>query len=159
MPATVIITLPFQVPPRLADELSEDFGVYPHIDQSVRALDPTAPGIVVATALGLFVSGVIQQFGTEAANRLMRGFARLRRSSGNSRQQDLTLIDEANDVVIHLSPEAIADQRAMAALVAQERNVFQPGVQLHWNPDIARWQARLPDHPATVPNSGIWDNP
>jgi hypothetical protein len=151
MPATVAITLPCPVPPGLADELSEDLGVHPHIDHRVRALDPTAPGIVVATALGLFVSGLVQQFGAEAANRLMRGFARLRRSADTPGQQDLLLVDEANDVMIHLGPEAIADQRAMAALLAQERDVFQPGVQLRWNPEFARWQARFPDHPATAP--------
>src|SRR6266536_3089443 len=38
------------------------------------------------------------------------------------------LIDEANDVVIVLSPQAIADDRAMKALIAQERDVFQPDV-------------------------------
>jgi hypothetical protein len=150
MPATVAITLPFPVPPHLADELSEDLGVHPHIDQRVRAIDPTAPGIVVATALGLFASGMIQQFGAEAANRLMRGLARLRRSAGQAGQQDLELIDEANDIVIHLGPEAIGDERAMAALVAQERDVFRPGVQLRWNPDIARWQASLPDQQTTA---------
>lgn len=151
MPATVAITLPCQVPPGLADELSEDLGVHPHIDHRERTLDPTAPGIVVATALGLFVSGLVQQFGAEAANRLMRGFGRLRRSAGTSGQQDLMLVDEANDVIIHLGPEAIADQRAMTALLAQERDVFRPGVQLRWNPELARWQARFPDHPATAP--------
>ena len=151
MPATVDITLPCPVPPGLADELSAELGVHPHINHRPRAIDPTAPGIVVATALGLFVSGLVQQFGAEAANRLMRGFGRLRRSAGSSGHQNLLLVDEANDVLIHLGPEAIADQRAMAALMAQERDVFRPGVQLRWNPELARWQARFPDHPATAP--------
>src|SRR6266545_8328132 len=109
MPTTVAITLPFQAPPGLADELSEDLGVYPHIEENTRGIDPTAAGIVVATALGLFVSGMIQQFGAEAANRLMRGFGRLRRSTHQTNHEEIRLVDEANNVVIVLSPQAIAD--------------------------------------------------
>ena len=147
MPATVAITLPFPPPSRLADELSDDLGVHPHIDQGERAVDPTAPGIVVATALGLFLSGVIQQFGAAAANHLLRGLARLRRTARRGDAQDIRLLDEANDVVIVVGPEAMTEA-AMAALLAQERDVFLPGVELHWNPGTGRWQASHPDHPA-----------
>jgi hypothetical protein len=148
MPApTVAITLPFPPPSRLADELSEDLGVHPHIDQGERAIDPTTPGIVVATALGLFLSGMIQQFGAEAANRLLRGFARLRRTARPGDAQAIRLLDEANDVVIVLGPQAMTEP-AMAALLAQERDVFLPGVEFHWNPGTGRWQASHPDRPA-----------
>jgi hypothetical protein len=44
--------------------------------------------------------------------------------------------------VIVLSAQAIADDRAMSALIAQERHVFQPDVELHWDPADGRWQAR-----------------
>jgi hypothetical protein len=147
MPATVAITLPFSPPARLADELSEDLGVHPHIDQGERAIDPTTPGIVVATALGLFLSGVIQQFGTEAANHLLRGFTRLRRTAHPSDAQDIRLLDEASDVVIVIGPQAMTEP-AMAALLAQKLDVFLPGVELHWNPSTGRWQASHPDRPA-----------
>jgi hypothetical protein len=99
---------------------------------------------VVATALGLFVSGMVQQFGAEAANRLMEGLSRLRRSGRTNGDHDIRLVDEANNLVIVVSSKAIADERAMAALVAQERHVFVPDVELHWDPDDGRWRARRP---------------
>jgi hypothetical protein len=142
---TVAITLPFPAPPGLADELSEDLGVYPHIDENTRGVDPATVGIVVATAMGVFVGGMIEEFGAQAAERLMRALGRLQRSSNRTDPADLRLVDEENDVVIVVSPQAIADVHAMAALVAQERDVFQPGVELHWNLDSGRWHAQRPD--------------
>jgi hypothetical protein len=140
MPTTVAITLPAPAPPGLADELSEDLGVYPSIEDSTRGVDPASAGVVVATALGLFVSGMIQQFGAEAANRLMRGFGRLRRAAHESDHHDIKLVDEVDNIVIVVSAEAIADDRAMAALLARERQVFRPDVELHWDPAGGRWQ-------------------
>lgn len=100
---------------------------------------------MVATALGLFVSGMIQQFGAEAANHLVRGFGRLRRSARLANHHDIRLVDEADNIVIVLSAAAIADDRAMTALIAHERHVFQPDVELHWDPTDSRWQAAASD--------------
>jgi hypothetical protein len=141
MPTTVAITLPFPAAPGLADELSEDLGVYPQIEGHARGVDPTAPGIVVATALGLFVSGMIQQFGAAAADRLMSAFGRLGPMAHRTNHRNIRLVDEGRSIVIILSPEAIDDERAMTALIAQERDLFQPETELHWNADSGRWQA------------------
>jgi hypothetical protein len=140
MPTTVAITMPAPAPPGLADELSEDFGVYPSIEDRARGFDLHGGAVVVSTALGLFVGGMIQQFGAEAANRLMRGLGRLRRAASVADHDDIWLIDEADTIVIVLSAEAIADERAMAALVEHERHTFQPQVELHWDPADGRWK-------------------
>jgi hypothetical protein len=96
--------------------------------------------------MGVFVGGILEEFGAEAAKRLMRAFGRLQRSTNRAGSADLRLVDEENDVVIVLSPQAIVDERAMAALVAQERDVFQSDVELHWNPQSGRWQAHRPNN-------------
>jgi hypothetical protein len=145
MPTTVAIALPLPAPSGLADELSEDLGVYPHIEENARVIDPVTAGIVVSTALGVFVGGMIEEFGAEAAMRLTRALGRLQRSTHRTSPADLRLVDEENDIVIVVSPQAIADTRAMAALVAQERDVFQPNVELRWNSHSGRWHAHRPD--------------
>jgi hypothetical protein len=145
MLTTVAITLPAPAPPGLADELSEDLGVYPSIEDSTRGVDLAGAGVVVATALGLFVSGMIQQFGAEAANRLMRGFGRLRRAAQETGHHDIRLVDEADNIVIVLSAEALTDDRAIAALLAHQRQMFQPGAELRWDPADGRWRAAAAD--------------
>jgi hypothetical protein len=143
-PTTVAITLAVPAPPGLADELSEDFGVYPSVEDRARGVDPASAGVVVATAVGLFLGGMIQQFGAEAADRLMRGLGRLWRAARRTDHDDIWLVDEVDNIVIVLSVEAIADRRAIAALLAWERQVFQPDAELRWSPADGRWQAGAP---------------
>lgn len=74
----------------------------------------------------------------------MRGLKRLGALSYQTRNKGIKLIDEENNIVIAWSPQAIADVRAVTALIAQERDVFYPNVELYWNPDSGRWHAHHP---------------
>jgi hypothetical protein len=138
---TISITLPGPAPAGLADDLADDLGVYPEIDTTERGPDASTGYVVVGTALTMLTSGMLEQFGVEAANRLMTALARLRRPVAGP-PHEVRLVDEANDVVVVFDEAAVKDRRAVEALLTLERDVYRRGVELRWHGEVGRWRAR-----------------
>lgn len=145
MSVGVTIAIPGTAPPRLADDLADDLGIYPCLvsDGEVRGGELEAVHIVIFAGTGTFIGAMLQQFGTEAANRVLRMIDRLRQAFPEA-HPELRLVDETNQVVVMLGPEVSKDPRAITTLLALEREAFLPGVELRWDPTAGRWRARRP---------------
>ena len=143
MAETVTVVVPGRVDPRLADDLAAELGVYPYVEESGtdRAVDVDAVVLVVYAAVATFTEAMVQQFGTEAATRLLQVFERLRQAAPSG-QSVIRLVDEENQVVVEVGEEACRDARALPSLLQLERDVFRPGVRLSWDAAAGRWRPR-----------------
>ena len=144
MPTPVTISLPGEVSPSLASELAEDLGTYPLVEHQggERGVGEVAHVAVFAT-IAILTGGMLEAFGTSAVERLMRAMQRLRQSARLG-DADIRLVDEINQIVVVLDRRTAGDERAIRSLLAQERDVFKPQVELHWNAAVGRWQASMP---------------
>lgn len=83
MADTVTVVVPGRADPGLADDLAAELGVYPYVEEvgTVRAVDVDTVVLVVYAAVATFTEAMVQQFGVEAATRLVQVFQRLRRAA------------------------------------------------------------------------------
>ncbi len=141
----LIVQVAGEVPARLADDLADDFGIYPHVESGAdRALDVAAAEVAVIGAVGAFFMSVVQQFGVRAADNLARGFGRLLRLSAgepSGAAAHLLLLDEATGIRYLLSADAVASTEAMQTLLAFDAKVFKPETTVHWDPVRGCWSA------------------
>ncbi|MEU8001320.1 hypothetical protein AB0B66_09200 [Catellatospora sp. NPDC049111] len=140
---SITIVVPGHADLALADDLAVELGTYPRVEGTAdeRTIDLTVTAIVFYTAVQIFLSSMLQQFGIDAAARLTRVFERLRRRVP-APETEVRLVDEANLITFVVGEDACRDPRAMVSLLRMEREIILPGVELRWDSGAGRWTGR-----------------
>jgi hypothetical protein len=136
------VELPVPAPPDLAGFVSTQTGFPTRVVGATRGPDYAVVFAVVAGALVPLFNGMLQQFGTESANRLMAVIDRLRnhaRAGARGNPVEVRLVDEANDITVVIDENV--NSQAVAALFALQRDAYRPDTELRWDSRSRQWTA------------------
>lgn len=139
------VELPVSASPDLAAFVTTQTGVHTRVVGATRGSDVAVVCAVLAGALVPLLNGMLQQFGTESANRLVAVVDRLRREASSGSQGDpveIRLVDEASDVTVVIDQRV--DSRAVEALLKIQMDAYGPDTELCWDDRARHWTASRP---------------
>jgi hypothetical protein len=139
MTVTISIELPYQAPANLEFDLDQDLGMFPRIKMT-RGVDPSLAYPIILTTLTIFLTAMVENFGSAAADKLRSALTRLREAAPDPAPPELWLQDETSGTTVVLDQAAITDELALPELMRLDLDVFAPGVKLYWRKAEKRWQ-------------------